>query len=120
MITKEQIQQMTADEVRDHEEQIHQQWWDVMDNKHTLEEIKIAREALIELDQTWYQPPPAKPQSDPSPAGAFACPADSQGRTPEIVSLSTLPIPIRNQKIRTRQDKVRIVLCVNNERRIPS
>ena len=54
MITKEQIQQMTADEVRDHEEQIHQQWCDVMDNKHTLEEIKIAREALIELDQTWY------------------------------------------------------------------
>ncbi len=55
MITKEQIQQMTADEVQAVEKKVHLQWWDYCkDNTGTEEQQKIAEEALIELDQTWY------------------------------------------------------------------
>jgi|TARA_R100000482_G_scaffold10662_2_gene3161 hypothetical protein len=55
MITKEQIRKMQPKEVQANEAAIHEQWHEYCkDNTGTLEQQKIAEEALIELDQTWY------------------------------------------------------------------
>ncbi len=55
MITKEQIRNMSARQVQWVEEAVHEQWHEYCkDNTGTPEQQKIAEEALIELDQTWY------------------------------------------------------------------
>lgn len=55
MITKEQIRKMQPKEVQASEATIHEQWHEYCkDNTGTPKQQKIAEEALIELDETWY------------------------------------------------------------------